>query len=346
MSAGSVSFSCKPRELSAEDFAKHSLSNLNHLTAYWYNTGPKVIFKEFIHLEPENYSVSPPPTAAESVIFLIKREETVYNLWHTLMQIMSLTLSLDVLRMTIDPETGSPFFSDQDVRNSRVLILDQYDEGPFFELWTMFAAGNILNLGDNATFESSKVVIPLPGGSNPIWEGDWFDISCNDSSLLKTFSERILNHYHIPIKRPKQKQPTLTLIDRRGSRRLRNSEQLFAALRRSFPGVKVGLVDFAEMSFPDQIRLVRSTDILVGVYGAGLTHELFLTQDSTVVEIMPEKLNYKGFANMAKLLGHHYLTRRGAGYADDSGDWHVDDVSIDEDEFLELIGEAVSKTKG
>lgn len=346
VSEGSVDLPCRLRELSFEDRAKHSPPNINRFTNYWYNTGPKIIFSDFIHLGSGQDDVSPQPAAAGKVIFLVKREDTVYNLWHTLMQIMSLTLSLDVLQLTIDPKTGSPFFDDRDVRDSQVMILDQYEEGPFFELWTMFAPLPPLRLGDDLAFDADKVIVPLPGGSNPVWEGDWVDISCNDSSLLKAFSQRILNHYRIPTEKLRRKQPALTLIDRKGSRRLRSSEQLTAALRSSFPDVKVELVDFAEMSFPDQIRLVRSTDILVGVHGAGLTHELFLTQGSTVVEIMPEQLNYKGFANMAKLLGHHYLTRRGAGYDDDSGDWHVDDVSIDEDEFLELIGEAVSKAKG
>jgi protein O-GlcNAc transferase len=192
------------------------------------------------------------------------------------------------------------------------------------------------------------MIIPLPGGSNPMWEGDWVDIPCNGSSLLRVFSERVLNYYNIPVKRPKRKQLTLTLIDRGSSRRLRDQETYLPVLRQRFPDVKIELVDFAGLSLPAQIRLVRSTDLLVGVHGAGLTHALFLPKESTVVEILPPRVDYKGFANVAKLLSHHYHSRHGndpRDPSDDSGNWYVDEVSIDEDDFLELVGEAITKAR-
>jgi protein O-GlcNAc transferase len=347
ISEGSVTLPCKLRELSWEDHAKHS-PELNDFTEHWYDTGPKAVFDSFIHLDPRKDDVSPGPQAVDNILFLVKREETVKNLWHTLMQIMSLTLSLDVLRLTVDPGTGRPFLDDQDLRNSRVVILDQYEEGPFFELWSMFTALAPSRLGDNITLTSSKMIVPLPGGSNPMWEGDWVDVPCNRSSLLRVFTERVLNYYNIPVKRPERKQLTVTLIDRRSSRRLRDQETYLSVLRQRFPDVKIELVDFAGLSLPAQIRLVRSTDLLVGVHGAGLTHALFLPKESTVVEILPPRVNYKGFANVAKLLGHHYYSRHGNDPhdpSDDSGNWYVDEVSIDEDEFLELVGEAIDKAR-
>jgi protein O-GlcNAc transferase len=347
ISEGSVTLPCKLRELSWDDHAKHS-PKLADFTEYWYETGPKAVFDNFIHLDPREDDVSPGPRTVDNVLFLVKREETVNNLWHTLMQVMSLTLSLDVLRLTVDPGTGRPFLDDRDLRNSRVVILDQWEEGPFFELWSMFAALAPSRLGDNITLTSSKMIIPLPGGSNPMWEGDWVDIPCNESSLLRVFSERVLNYYNIPVQRPKRKQLTLTLIDRRSSRRLRDLEKYPPVLRQRFPDVKIELVDFAGLSLPAQIRLVRSTDLLVGVHGAGLTHALFLPKESVVVEILPPRVDYKGFANVAKLLGHHYYSRHGNDSkdpSDDSGNWYVDEVSIDEDDFLELVAEAITKAR-
>lgn len=341
VSEGSVTLSCNLREMNQEDRAKHS-PTLNRFSTYWYNTGPKAIFNKFIRFEPKRDSSAPESRAVDNVLFLVKREEIVANLWHTLMQVMSLTLSLDVLRMAVDPNTGFPYFDDRDVRNSRVLILDQYEEGPFFDLWTMFTGLSPLRLGDDTTLTSSKVVVPLPGASNPVWAGDWVDIPCNGSSLLEVFSKRVLEHYQIPVDRPRKTQLTLTLIDRRSTRQLRNQSTYVAGLRERFPDIKIHLIDFAAISFLDQIRLVRSTDLLVGVHGAGLTHEMFLPRGSTIVEILPPTLDYKGFANMAKLLGHQYFSRHGTSHPDDTGDWQADDVSIDENSFLELVGDAIA----
>jgi protein O-GlcNAc transferase len=344
VSEGSVTLACNLRELNQEDHAEHSPA-LNRFSTYWYNTGPKAIFNDFIRFEPKQDGLVTEIRAVDNVLFLVKREDTVANLWHTLMQVMSLTLSLDILRMAVDPNTGSPYFDYRDVRNSRVLILDQYEEGPFFDLWTMFTGLSPVRLGDDTTLTSSKMVVPLPGASNPMWAGDWVDVPCNGSSLLEVFSKRILEHYQIPVDQPKKTQLTLTLIDRSSTRQLRNQSTYVAALRKRFPDIRVHIVDFAAISFLDQIRLVRSTDLLVGVHGAGLTHEMFLPRGSTVVEILPPTLDYKGFANMAKLLGHQYFGRHGTSHPDDTGDWQADDVSIDENSFLELVGEAIANLK-
>lgn len=30
----------------------------------------------------------------------------------------------------------------------------------------------------------SAVVVPFAGGSNPIWQGDWVDLTCKDAPLI------------------------------------------------------------------------------------------------------------------------------------------------------------------
>lgn len=66
---------------------------------------------------------------------------------------------------------------------------------------------------------------------------------------------------------------------------------------------------------------MRRTDILVGVHGAGLTH------------------GYKGFRNLAKMLGHNYFSSHGVTHLTNStkGDWQFDDVYIEEDRFIDLM---------
>lgn len=67
----------------------------------------------------------------------------------------------------------------------------------------------------------------------------------------------------------------------------------------SMPDVELHVVDFAKMTFHEQIRQVAHTDILIGVHGNGLSHLLFLPPNSSVIELFPpdnHHLDYRVFA--------------------------------------------------
>ena len=107
---------------------------------YWYNTGPRAIFNQHIELSRTGEPDLLPEAEANGLKFLIQREDTIHNLWHTMMEIMSLTMSLDILRVAVDPNTRKPFFTDEDVRDSQVVFLDDFADGPYYDLWTLFAS--------------------------------------------------------------------------------------------------------------------------------------------------------------------------------------------------------------
>ncbi|KAK4992550.1 hypothetical protein LTR50_001092 [Elasticomyces elasticus] len=341
-SSRSVSLDCSTRPWTDEDSAKGAME-LRHFPSYWYNTGPDVIFNQYIHTKGEQET---PVVSGDSKrnYLLVKREPTIENLWHTLMQISSLSLSLDILRTTLTPGTQTPLFTTQDAKMSQVIILDDFDDGPFFELWNMFGDIPAARLQAIPNPGTGKVVVPLPGGSNPIWGGDWVELHCEHSAIINALVNRILDFYDIPHSPPERATLTLTLIDRRNQRLLDNQDHLFAVLQKTFPTVKVQLVDFAQLPFREQVETVRKTDILVGVHGAGLTHELFLPSNSSVVEILPPTCDYKGFSNMANFLGHRYFAGKGReqDYTGITGDWHADTVFIDEDKLVQLVEKAVA----
>lgn len=342
--ARTVGMNCPLRPWSDEDRARHA-AELKRFPSYWYNTGPRTIFDQYINLD----SVQTHSPTADRMAILVKREETIDNLWHTLMQIMSVWLSLDVLRATEDPTTHRPIFTHRDFATTQAIIIDDLDDGPFMDMWDMFGERPTLRLKELATesIDTSRVLIPLPGGSNPFWQGDWEDLPCDDSALLKAFSRRVLDFYGIPASASSPAQLTLIFIDRREQRLLDNQESLFAALLAKYPHINAKLVDFAQLPMQEQLRTVREADILAGVHGAGLTHGMFLPESpsSAVVEILPPTLKHKGFRNMAKLLGHRYFGAHGTeqDYEGKSGDWHRDKVFIEEERFLALLGEAIER---
>lgn len=61
-------------------------------------------------------------------------------------------------------------------------------------------------------------------------------------------------------------------------------EDLFLRRIAQEPHCQLNSVDFAAISFREQLQTIANTDLLIGVHGAGLTHLLFLPDHATVLE--------------------------------------------------------------
>jgi protein O-GlcNAc transferase len=336
--------SCQPRSLTADDYSRGA-PELEVLPSYWYETGPRVIFDQFIHLDDR----FEPPLPTKNYTILMKREDA-QNLWHSLMEIFSLSMTLDVLQMTPESHNGRALLSKDDAENTQVVILDNHEDGPFFDLWRLFARKPTIRLNEipkGAGMEN--VIIPLAGGSNTMWQGDWEPHSCQTSPLLRTFLRRILSFYDLngPPVQTRSNNITITFVDRKKSRHLINHEAYLEELERKFEHVSVQAVDFASIPLKQQIQVAQQTDILVGVHGAGLTHGMFLPPRSAIVEILPGELQHKGFRNLAGLLGHSYCSVHGPKREQNSShlatptDWHSEDVFIEKDRFINLMDVAI-----
>ena len=65
----------------------------------------------------------------------------------------------------------------------------------------------------------------------------------------------------------------------------------------------IRLVDTAQLPIVQQISIMKSTDYLIGVHGAGLALSIFMPNNSVLHEILPYKKN-KLLLLMSKLSGH------------------------------------------
>jgi protein O-GlcNAc transferase len=260
-----------------------------------------------------------------------------------------MTLSFDVLRMSRSPVDGEPIFTASDMANTQIVVLDNRLDGPYWNLWRLFANKPILRLSNlTETTPIDNIIIPLAGGSNPILQGDWEVQSCRVSELLRTFVARVLSFYHVEA-RPSHEAIAVTFIDRHEGRRLVNQTRLLAQAA-AIPHVRIRWVDFAALSFKAQIQAVRDADVLIGVHGAGLTHALWPKPGMAVAEVLPHGLAHKGFRNLAQLLGLGYFSLHAAeeevpwkdGKRLKRDKWHTHDVLVEEDRWLRLVRAAVA----
>ena len=273
------------------------------------------------------------------------------NLWHCLMDIFSMYLSVDVLSLAEKARSEQSSVALPRIAVSQVIIVDKDARGPYWDLWDLFSEKPTQFLADMGSAPEleclDNVVIPLPGGSNPLWQGDWEARPCDQSPLLDVFRHRILHHFGVHPQREPKANVTLTFVARRKSRRLLQEDHLLSLLRSRYPDVIVQAVDFAAIPLAEQLQVIRNTDVLAGVHGAGLSHAIFLPAASSVVEILPPSLGHKGFRNLAKLLGHRYFSDHGnalpvqAGGEDVPQDWHQADVCLDEKSFATLMDAAI-----
>lgn len=251
---------------------------------------------------------------------------------------MAILSTLDVLRTTPDTDSSEKaMFGPEDLPKTEIVILDEFSDGPYFDLFRLASGTKPMRLPEWVASRSSdadhgkgaamipldRVIIPLAGAANPLWS-DWVTIDCEENSVLRVFVQRVFAFYGIPRARqpdapsshassllgPSRPRLNVSIVVRRNSRRLIGLDgHLFEAAKAKFSHMAdIRLVDFEGKSFQEQIEIARDTDVLVGMHGAGFTHVMFMEEGrGALVEIQPDRLCHRGFRNLAKMTGQLYF---------------------------------------
>lgn len=329
---------CRLRGLSPEEIEKGTPQIPDDLSRYWYETGPGQVVDYAVSFDTNTRMEAPRTTS-----ILVKREGSG-NLWHGLMELISVSWTLDALQISVDTESQKPFLSPAAASSTQVIFLDQHEDGPFVDMWSLFAKMPIRRLRElNNSEPATDLIIPLSGGSNTLWQGDWVELDCRESALVKAFVSRVLHLYDVPTPPRRNKEVVAKFIRRTNFRKLINETELIESVKKAVPHLHLEIVDFAAFSFAEQLRIVRETDLLIGVHGAGLTHTMFLPPGSAVVEILPGDFAHLGFRNLAQMLGHQYYRTHAKMHGDATGDsqWQFDAVEMEELQLIRLIDSAV-----
>ena len=92
---------------------------------------------------------------------------------------------------------------------------------------------------------------------------------------------------------------------RKGQKRiLANGQELADKLASILPkNILIRLIDTASLSISEQISIMRKTDYLVGIHGAGLCLSIFMPNESILHELLPRKY-ISVVTLMSSLSGH------------------------------------------
>ncbi|WWC87914.1 uncharacterized protein L201_002814 [Kwoniella dendrophila CBS 6074] len=139
---------------------------------------------------------------------------------------------------------------------------------------------------------------------------------------LQNFRETFLNHYKIPIvNRPKPgqsidgKKLKIIYTDRQGSQRKfpeEVHEELLTQMQNIEQSGKAHIIDakLENIKLEDQFALFADADIIFGVHGNGLTHELWMPPGGVVIEIFPPQTFAYDYPPISAVLGHEHIIWR------------------------------------
>jgi hypothetical protein len=123
---------------------------------------------------------------------------------------------------------------------------------------------------------------------------------------------------------------------RKGQYRIfKNAQKLTYKLSTLLPkNILIRLIDFAQLSMKDQISIMRSTDYLIGIHGAGLSLSIFLPHKSIFNEFDHKKIK-SVLGLMSALSGHVTYTDYIKSSKSDID--RNENIEFDENEFIDRV---------
>ncbi|KAI3389910.1 hypothetical protein SNEBB_004964 [Seison nebaliae] len=197
-------------------------------------------------------------------------------------------------------------------KNVRYILWDtsNRDYATFFgSVWTAFSSYPLEYLRE---FDEKRICIEnayfpllsrMPSGlyyNMPLVD------KCYHSSMIRSFSDFILHHFHIT-RTIRETKIRVTIINRETEfRRILNVDEIVEELNKYSSKLNVVVVTFnSSVNFQKQLQIIKNTDLLVGIHGAGLTHIFFLPKWAGVFELYDCE-DSDCYKNIARISGIYY----------------------------------------
>ena len=238
--------------------------------------------------------------------YLLARDEDCENTFHSTADFMNMMLVMYALRINSNQQ--------------QVVLFDNHDDGPYMDLIKAAYSPNypilrhdnfkgkvimfkrlIFHLESPAGLIDPSVALPDP-------------LRCHSMSLFHEYRKFVLQSFNL-FEMPAPNIPTITLITRKRTenknhgRILANQDDVVKLLR-SGTMIDVNVVDMNTISFYEQLKIVRNTNIIVGVHGAGLMHIMFSAEEAILIEIHPSYRQDRHFRHASRMTGKIYMPVR------------------------------------
>lgn len=231
----------------------------------------------------------------------------------------------------------------------QVMLFDRFNDGPYQELiqrafspshpvlrHTHYQTGKVLFRRLVFHLESPAGLI-FPKVSRP------GPLRCRRTGLFDSYRRFVLQSFDLlQVDPPAIPSVTLTLRHRTPEKnvgRVMANEQEVVEVLRSGNMIDVRVVDTATMKFSEQLKLIRSTNVLIGIHGAGLMLIMFAAEEAVLVEVHPSYRQDRHFRHAAFMTGKVYLPLRAASRETCHGS--SDSVTVPIDEFRAVVDGAV-----
>jgi glycoprotein 2-beta-D-xylosyltransferase len=237
-----------------------------------------------------------------TTLFLTRYEYV--NLYHTMTDFFNTFLSY-------------PIVDHDNEQQVNVVFLDGHAKGNLDSVWRQVfgKTAYVKHLPEGGVCFNRVVFIP-PGYVAPFYPKTFRSV-CPNPIMMEDFANHFLTSFnldHVQMQRGK-----IVIIDRvpyishprskphRAERTVNNMNELPARLRK-LPNVEsVSVVHFEELTFKQQLKAVREAHILIGNHGAGLTHMVFMSDGSHVVEFDGRQPFFTALSGWKPHVGHHVI---------------------------------------
>lgn len=237
----------------------------------------------------------------------------------------------------------------QSPKDLQVLLFDRHSDGPYTDLIQRAFSGGRAPLRKEA-YNNGRVLfrnlifhLESPAGlifpkvSRPD------PLRCRSTSLFTAYSRFVLEAFDLwDVAPPAIPQVVLSLRHRTESKNvgriLANEKEVVAVLREGNM-MNLEVVDTASMPYAKQLELIRRTNVLVGVHGAGLMLIMFAANEAVLVELHPSYRQDRHFRHAARMAGKIYMPLRSSIRETCHGS--SDNVVVPVDEFRRVVDGAM-----
>jgi hypothetical protein len=223
--------------------------------------------------------------------YVLLNRDNEKNLYHTIaFDIFPLFMTLRFFQLPPD---------DPDLH---LVLMDDLPLGPLSSWYSLFQSKEepmyLKDFPDGVCLEKVYVGAGKDAWIAPSWDWDmnvaphpgWIEFG--DFIAKKTQATSVsLTHDVIMIARDGTKRRGIT-----------NEDALVKAIQAA--GMTINHVKLEDLTLQEQIQVIRSGSVLVGVHGAGLTNVVAARHHTTLIEVFPYSYYNPLFSNVAKLTGH------------------------------------------